>query len=218
MTDETGTDGTDAERVEALFTRSEGAFRFARWARPLAPVIAGTDEKGEATFTEALKAVAGLGGLDIVEEDPELGRNFIVVFTGRWAALNDIPALQQLVPDLEKLTSVLAGAGANQYRIYDFDDEGAIRLCITLLCFDEDLAKMPAQALAANQSVQAMLLWSDTAFMGESPVQPSPLGTRAEVTPFYRALIRAAYAEDMPASSEDPALAARLAARMQDAA
>jgi len=212
------TDETDAGRVEALFTRSDTGFRFARWNRALAPVVVGTNEAGERTFTEALRKVAGLGGLEVVEEDPELGRNFLVFFTGRWGALTQIPQLVQLVPDLAKLTSVLAGAGANQYRIFDFEETGAIRLCITMICMDQDLMKMPAQALATNQSVQALLLWSDTAFMAESPIEPSPLGTRAEVKPYHRGLIRAAYADEMPVASTDPGLAAQIAARMAGAA
>ena len=42
--------GADADRIAALFTGEDGAFRFARWERPIAPVIYGTDDEGIQVF------------------------------------------------------------------------------------------------------------------------------------------------------------------------
>jgi hypothetical protein len=201
-----------ADRIAALFTRSDGAFRFARWARPLAPVIFGTDAEGDRIFLEALTAVAGLAGLAVNGSDPELGANLLVFFCEDWAELTVTPGMDRLVPDVGRLVSVLKAAGANQYRIFAFDERGAIRLCLVLLRYDDDLRRVSARTLAVTQGVQSLLLWSDDAFRAESPV--ALWEGRALVKPWFADLVRAAYDPVLPAASADPALALRLAARM----
>jgi hypothetical protein len=205
---------TDPARIAALFTRSTGGFRFARWGRAPAPVVFGTDEAGAETVGAALAAVAGLADLPVAAEDPELGSNFFVFFCEDWATLKAMPHLDRLIPDLDRLTAVLSAAGANQYRIFGFDDARAVRICLTLLRYDDDLRRVPAQALATTQVVQCLLLWSDTAFRAESPVGVIPGTGRAVVKPWFADLIRAAYDPVLPAASAEPALAHRLAARM----
>ena len=205
---------TETARIAALFTRSNGSFRFARWGRPLVPVITGTDTAGEETIGEALTAVAGLAGLPVEGVDPELGANFLVFFCEDWSALPVIPGIARLVPDIERLVSVLKGAGANQYRIFDFDDAGAIRLCLVLLRYDEDLQKVSARTLALSQSVQSLLLWSDRAFTAESPLAMLAPAGRAVVKPWHADLLRVAYDPALPAAGDDPALALRLQARL----
>lgn len=201
-------------RVAAHFTRSDGSFRFRRWGRPLVPVVFGTDAAGEAIFTEALRAVSGLGGLSLADSDPELGANLLVFFCEAWDDLAAAPGLGALVPDLDRLLSVLKGSGANQYRIFGFAPDGAIRLCLVLLRYDVDLQRVSAQTLAVSQAVQALLLWSDTAFTAVSPVAVLQPTGRAIVKPWHADLLRAAYDPTLPHSADDPTFALRLQARM----
>ncbi|MEL6478005.1 MAG: hypothetical protein AAFR17_11825 [Pseudomonadota bacterium] len=203
-----------SDQITALFTRSDGSFRFARWGRPLAPVVYGTNDEGIRIFEEALASVAGLAGLEIRELDPELGANFLVFFSRDWAELKDVPHLEKLIPDLGKLVTMLQTAGANQYRIFGFDEAGAIRICITLLRYDRDLQQVSAQTLAVSQCVQALLLWSDTAFTAESPIALIDNG-RCIVKPWYADLIRAAYDPVLNATAEEASFALRLGARLQ---
>ncbi|MEM1346337.1 MAG: hypothetical protein AAGI34_17375 [Pseudomonadota bacterium] len=204
----------EPDALTALFTRSEGDFRFARWGRALAPVIYGTDDAGVALFETGLARVATLAGLPIQDLDPELGANFMVFFVQRWPDLKGIPHLERLIPDLAKLVDMLGATGANQYRIFGFDDAGAIRICLTLIRYDDDLQSIPGAAVAVHQSLLGMLLWSDTAFLGESPVARLDNG-ECVVKPWYGRLLQAAYDPTLPDTADDPAFAWRLAGRMQ---
>ena len=67
----------NAEEVEAYFTRSEGAYKFARWARPLAPIVFGVDDETLPVVKGAVQAVAALAGIEVSETDPELGSNLM---------------------------------------------------------------------------------------------------------------------------------------------
>jgi hypothetical protein len=107
-----------------------------------------------------------------------------------------------------------SGSGANQYRVFGFDDEGAIRVCITLLRYDDTLKQVSAQTLAMSQSLMGILLWSRRAFDGESPVMLAAETGLCMVKPWHASLIRAAYDPVVPAASAEPALALRLAARI----
>ena len=201
-----------AEAAE-LFTRSDGSFRFARWGRALAPVIYGTDDQGVAIFEDALRSVAGLAGLSVQDTDPELGANFMVFLVNDWAELTGVPHLDKLIPDLARLVQTLRAAGANQYRIFGFEEGGAIRICITLIRYDEEMREVSAQTLAVGQSVMGLLLWSDHAFTGESPVALVE-GGRCVVKPWHADLIRAAYDPALPDAADDASFAMRLAARI----
>ncbi len=202
-----------AARVEALFTRSDGGYRFARWERDLAPAIMGTEAEGERLLREGLAAAAGLAGRRVVESDPDLGANYLVFLVDAWPRLKEVPGIERLIPDIDRLISVLGASGANQYRIFDFEEAGAIRLTITLLRLDADLAKLPPRAFALSQAVMGLLLWSDRAFLGESPVAMTE-GGRAVILPEFQEILRAAYAPDLPAAASDPAHAGEIAARM----
>jgi len=203
-----------AGRIEALFTRSDGSFRFARWGRPLAPMVYGTNDEGIRIVEEALASLAGLTGLATAELDPELGANFLVFFCRDWDELTEVPNLAKLIPDLDRLVPTLSGAGANQYRIFGFDGAGAIRICITLIRYDDDLQQVSAQTLAVSQCLMGLLLWSDRAFAAESPIALIQDTGRCVVKPWFQALMRAAYDAAVPAASADAALALRLAARV----
>ncbi len=48
--------------IEALFTRGDGQYLFARWGRPLVPVVFGVEDASLAVFKGAFEAVVTLAG------------------------------------------------------------------------------------------------------------------------------------------------------------
>ncbi len=203
----------DARDVEALFTRRDGAYRFARWGRPIVPVVFGVEDATLSVVKGAIEAVVALAGHRMAETDPELGANFMLFFFRDWAELPEVPGLDRLVPDLGPLVARLEAEGANQYRLFRFDEGGAIRACFLFLRMDGNLSAMPAEELALAQVVQAVLLWSDAAFRDSSPLARVERGG-VILRPEIAGLIRAGYDPVMPAAARDPSHAMRLAARM----
>lgn len=200
------------ESVQAHFTRSDGSYVFARWGRPIAPIVFGVTEGTLPVIKGALEAVVTMAGHHMAETDPELGSNFMFFFFRDWDELPDVPDLDSLVPDLVPLVARLKAADANQYRVFRFDPNGAIKAVFVFLRMDEQLGAVPAETLALNQVVQSMLLWSDTAFRESSPL--AVVGDTTVLRPEIGALIRAAYDPVMPAVSQDATHALRLAARV----
>lgn len=199
--------------IEALFTRGDGQFVFARWGRPIVPVVFGVDDATLAVVKGALEAVVVLAGHRMSDLDPELGANLMVFFVADWAELEGVPNLARLVPGLGPLLVRLEAAAANQYRIFRFDEAGAIRAAFVFVRMDAHLADVPAEVLALSQAVQVILLWSDTAFAGASPLLVGPEGS-VILRPEIGDLIRAAHDPVLPVQSTEPALALRIAARM----
>ncbi len=200
------------DALRALFTRSTGDYVFARWARPIAPVIFGVDDATLAVFKGAIEAVVALAGHHISETDPELGANVMVFVTPTWDALLDLPKLAGLVPDLAALIGRLNAAQANQYRYFRFDEGGAIKSAFVFLRLDDHLAQMAAEDVALAQAVQIICLWSDTAFAQTAPLAGA--GGVAVLRPDIAAVIRAAYAPSLPAAAQDAAHALRIWARL----
>lgn len=201
-----------SDEIEALFTRGDGTYLFARWGRPLAPVVFGVEDQTLGTVKGAIAAVCQLAGLELVETDPELGANFMWFFFSDWAELPEVPGLDRLVPDLGPLVARLQAADANQYRVFRFDDVGAIQACFVFLRMDRHLSRVPAETLALSQVVQSILLWSDMAFRDRSPLAVA--GETTVLRPDIAAVIRAAYDPRMPPAAHDPSHALRLAARV----
>ena len=202
----------EAGDIEALFTRSDGSYAFARWGRPIAPVVFGVTEDTLAVVKGALEAEMALSGHKLAETDPELGSNFMVFFFRNWAELPEVPGLDRMIPGLPDLVQRLQEAGANQYRVFRFDADGAIKACFVFLRMDEELSAVSAETLALSQVVQSVLLWSDTAFSGRSPLAVA--GETTILRPDIAGVIRAAYDPVLPAQASDPAHALRLAARV----
>lgn len=202
----------DADETAALFTRSDGSFAFARWGRPVAPVIFGVTDETLSVVKGALEAVMVLSGHRMAETDPELGSNMMVFFFSDWDELPQVPGLDRLVNDLVPLVGRLKEQEANQYRVFHFDGQGAIKACFVFLRMDEHLSAVPAETLALSQVVQSVLLWSDLAFRDRSPLAVS--GDKTILRPDIAALIRAAYDPALPPAASDPGLAMRLAARV----
>jgi len=198
--------------IEALFTRGDGAYLFARWGRPIVPVVFGVEDASLAIFKGAFEAVVTLAGHRMAETDPELGANVMVFVFRDWEELLEVRDLGRLVPELERLVVRLQAAGANQYRLFRFDAEGAIKAAFVFLRMDEDLAAMAAETLALAQAVQVILLWSDRAFDGTSPL--ARVGERVILRPEIGAVIRAGYHPVLPAVARDASHALRLAARL----
>lgn len=197
--------------IEALFTRSDGQYLFARWGRPLVPVVFGVDDASLSVFKGAFEAVVTLAGHKMAETDPELGANLMVFCFRDWAELLDVRDLGRLVPELPALVAKLEVAGANQYRIFRFDPTGAIKAAFVFLRMDAALAAMEAETLALAQAVQTIVLWSDRAFDGTSPL--ARVGDRVVLRPEIGAVIRAAYDPVMPPVARDASHALRLVAR-----
>ncbi len=202
----------EVAEIEALFTRESGDFAFARWGRPIAPIVFGVTDETLSVVKGALEAVMVLSGHQMTETDPELGSNLMVFFFREWDELPEVPGLGRLIPELSSLVARLKSVEANQYRIFHFDPDGAIKACFVFLRMDEDLSAVPAETLALSQIVQSVLLWSDTAFRAKSPLAVAE--DKTILRPDVSALIRAAYDPVLPAAAQDPSHALRLAARV----
>jgi len=200
--------------VEALFTRADGQYLFARWGRPIAPVVFGVKEATVSTLKGAIEAVVALAGHQMAETDPELGANLMIFFIRDWAELTQTPNLDRLIPDLAQTVARLQDLDANQYRSFRFDADGGIKAGFVFVRMDTALAQVPAETIALSQVVQTIVLWSDTAFLGASPLAVLKQGGPAVLKPQIADLIRAAYDPVLPVAATDAAHALRLAARL----
>ena len=200
------------EDVQALFTRKDGAYLFARWGRPIVPVVFGVEDATLSTVKGAIEAVVTLAGHKMAETDPELGANLMVFFFRDWAELPQVPNLDRLIPDLGPLCDRLAAAGANQYRAFRFDPDGSIKAAFVFVRMDAALEALPAEALALNEAAQIILLWGDGAFADGSPLGRA--GEAVILRPDIAGVIRAGYDKVMPEVARDPSHAYRLAARL----
>lgn len=200
------------DQVTSLFTRSDGSYAFARWGRPIAPIVFGVTEGTLPVIKGALEAVVAMAGHHMAETDPELGSNLMIFFFRDWDELPEVPDLDKLIPDLLPLVARLKEVSANQYRVFRFDETGAIKAAFVFLRMDDQLGQVPAETLALSQVVQTILLWSDTAFRESSPLAVA--GDKTIVRPEIGALIRAAYDPVMPVAAQDASHAFRLAARL----
>ncbi|MGR3514295.1 MAG: hypothetical protein ACU0GG_16155 [Paracoccaceae bacterium] len=198
--------------VEQSFTRSDGSYLFARWGRPIAPVVFGVDEATLSIVKGAVEAVVALANHKMTDLDPELGANLLVFFIRDWSELPATPDLDRLLLDLPDLVARLAAAEANQYRAFRFDPDGAIKAAFVFVRMDAALSDVPAEDLALAQAAQTILLWSDTAFMDRGPL--ATVQGRVILRPDVAGVIRAAYDPVMPAVATDPSHALRLAARV----
>lgn len=198
-----------AEEVTALFT-GPGGYRFARWRRPVVPVVFGVEPETLPIAKGAVEAVMALARHPMAETDPEMGANLLIFFLRDWAELLAVPDLGELVPGLADLVPRLAGAQV--YRAFRFEADGAIRAAFVFLRMDPAMAARPAEDILLEQAVQAALLWGEGAFAGRSPL--AQWGGQAVLRPEVAAVIRAAYDPVLPAAAQDPAHALRLAARL----
>ncbi len=200
------------QEIETLFTRKDGTYLFARWGRPIVPVVIGVDDATLSVVKGAVEAVVALAGHEIAETDPELGTNLMVFFFREWDELPQVPDLDRLIPDLIPLVDRLRAADANQYRVFRFDEDGGIKAVFVFLRMDEALAQLPAETLALSQMVQVMVLWSDAAFGSQSPL--ALVDGRTILRPDIAGVIRSGYDPVLPVMAKDASHALRLSARI----
>lgn len=210
MTD-TATEFTP-EAVEAYFTRASGDYVFARWGRPIAPVVFGVTDDSMAIIKGAIETAIVIAGAEIAETDPELGSNLMMFFFSDWKELLDVPNMGDMIPDLENRVATLIDRNAHQYRAFRFDDDGAIRACFTFVRMGGIMDDVPADVIALSQATQALLLWSDTVFTQDSPLAQTESG--AVIRPDVANLLRASYDPVLPSAARDASHALRLYARL----
>ena len=201
------------EAIEALFTRADGQFLFARWGRPIVPVVFGVEDVTISILKGAIEAVVALAGHKMAETDPELGANLMVFFIRDWDELPPTKGLDRLIPDLDALVARLNAAEANQYRSFRFDPDGGIKAGFVFIRMDDAMAAASAETIALSQVVQTILLWSDTAFQGASPLAILDNGA-AVLKPEIADIVRAAYDPILPVAATEASVALRLGARI----
>ena len=207
-----------ANRIQRLFGGDN--FKFARWSGSISPVVVGLDDKGTQLFEEAIGAIAEVAGLKIDEIDPEMGANMMVYVMGDWAHAKQAPNLPTFLPDLPALIDRLNQANANRYRVFAFDDAGAIRASITLLRYDEQMQEAPVDYIALTEAVLATLVFDERGVAEDRPVIIAKFEdddyALAVLSPWHAKLLKAAYDPTIPAASGETSLAMRLAARVGD--
>ena len=192
---------------------SEDGYRFARWGRPIAPVVFGTDDASLTHIKASITQTVHVTGTRTAETDPELGSNFMWFFCAEWDEVAEVPDLDKLIPNLPGVLANLRAKGANQYRYFAFDNDGGIKLCVVMLRLKGHIAELPVQVLITGETVKSLLRWSPQAFAGDSPIAVVKKSGICIVKPGYAALIRAAYDPVMPVAATDPSHALRLSAR-----
>ncbi len=198
-----------------LFTNSAGEYRFARWGRPIVPVVFGVEDATLSALKDAITQTVAITGRRLEDTDAELGANFMWFFCENWDELAQVPNLDKLFPDFDRLLTSLKKADANQYRSFAFDAARAIKMCIVLLRMDESLTDMPIQTLGTSETLQSLLIWSDDAFSETSPIAAIKENGICIVKPEYAAVVRASYDAALPDTADDASHALRLAARAQ---
>ncbi len=203
------------DAVEKLFTRKDGSYRCARWGRPIAPVVFGVDDETLACLKDAITQTVAVTGGSLVETDPEVGANFMWFFCTRWEELRDVPDLGQVVPDLQNLVIDLNRRGLNQNRMFIYDAQGAIKMCLLFIRMRAGVAEMPAQVLAVGETLQSLLTWAEDAFLSLSPIALVEENGICIVKPSFAALVRAAYDPLLPDAAPDVSHALRLHPRAE---
>ncbi|MCF3593170.1 hypothetical protein LZG00_04085 [Rhodobacteraceae bacterium LMO-12] len=203
------------DEIEALFTRADGSYLFARWGRPIVPVVFGVDDATLSVIKGAIEAVVTLAGHKMAETDPELGSNLMFFFCREWDELQGVGGLDRLVPELDTTVARLKAQGANQYRFFRFEESGEIKAGFVFLRMDESLSQMAAEDLALAQAVQVILLWGEGAFGKTSPLARAP-GGQVILRPEIAAVIAAGYDRALSGVAQDgTAHGLRMFARMQ---
>ena len=203
------------EEIEALFTREDGSYAFARWGRPIAPIVFGVADETLSTVKGAVEAVMTLAGHKMTDTDPELGANLMFFFFREWKELLEVPDLDRMIPSLAPLVNRLSKEGASQYRAFRFDNQGGIQAAFVFLRMNGPLADVPAETLALTQAVQIALVWGPQAFAVVSPLAVLPENGNTILRPEIAGVIAAAYDRMMPVAANDASHALRLYARLQ---
>ncbi|WP_298493924.1 hypothetical protein [uncultured Maritimibacter sp.] len=201
------------ETIEALFQHG-GHYHFARWGRPIVPVVFGVDDATLRVVKGALEAMVALAGHRMADHDPELGANCMMFFFSDWSELLGVPDLGAMIPDLTALVARLEAARATQYRAFRFDAAGGIQAAFVFVRMGDGMEALSAETVALTQAVQVMLDWGEGAFVDRSPLALHPEGGAVILRPEIAGIIRAAYDPVLPVAAQDMSHALRLAARV----
>lgn len=204
---------TNPDALATLFTRDTGGYHFARWGRPIAPVIFGVADESLPPLKAAIETVVAHSGHSLVETDPEMGANLMIFFLQDWRELSDVADLDHLVPDLAETITRLQNADAGQYRVFRFEDNGAIRAAIAFIRVADGVNDAPAEEIGMEQAVKILLDWSPKAFANRAPLFSGPDGV-ARLRPDIAAVLQSAYDPVLPAAAQDESHVLRLFARI----
>ena len=202
-----------AENPVILFTSPDQRYHFARWGRPIAPVVFGVGDENLPHLKDAIAMTVGISGGMLVDTDPELGANFMWFFCRDWDEMLVIPDLDKLIPNFVNLITELQEKNATRYRSFGFEKNGAIQLCVVLIRVDAATERMSLQTLGTSETFQSLLTFGENAFDVHSPIATIKVNNLCIVKPEYAAVVRAAYDPALPAASNDSAHALRVSAR-----
>jgi hypothetical protein len=200
------------DTIARQFTAPDGRFLCGRWGRPIVPVVFGVQDETLPIVKGAIEAVVAISGHRMSDTDPELGANLMLFFLHDWSDLSGVPGLERMIDGLHPTIARLQSENANQYRMFRFDADGAIKAVFAFVRLDAALADLPAEDIALDQATRMMLTWGPQA-LRDTPVL-GRTDTGVVIAPRIAALLRAAYDPVLPAVARDSAHALRLAARM----
>lgn len=203
----------EPKEIERLFTREDGSYHFARWGRPIVPVVFGIDDASLPPIKGAIEAVVMAAGHRMAEVDPELGTNLMVFFLKDWEEMTGLDNLDRVLPELGHLVPRLISADASQYRLFRFDEAGAIRAAFVFVRMTGEQARRPADEIGLDLAAKTILDWGPQAFATRPPLLRGTDGL-ARLAPEVSTIIGAAYDPVMPATASDPSHALRLFARL----
>ncbi len=200
----------NVQEIEALFTSKCGNYTFARWGRPIAPVVFGVDDTTLGYLKDAIAQTVAVTGGTLAETDPELGANFMWFFCTEWTEISQVTDLEKLVPNLNDVVINLDKKDVNEHRMFIFDNTGAIKMCLLFIRMKGAVADMTVQTLAVGETLQSLLVWSNDAFSTQSPIAVIKENGICMVKPNFASLIRAAYDPILPSYATDASHALRL--------
>jgi hypothetical protein len=202
------------EEIEALFTRGDGSYLFARWGRPVVPVVFGVEDASAAGDQGGLRGGGHAGRApDGRDWTPNWGEPDGVLRPG-WEELLAVPDLDRLVPGLAGLVARLEAAGANQYRIFRFDAEGAIKAAFVFLRMDAAWRRCRPRRWRWRRRCRRSFCGRTGRLTGHRRwCGWGPRPTRVILRPEIGAVIRAGYDPVLPGVARDASHALRLAAR-----
>ncbi len=198
------------EAIEQLFARKDGSYGFARWGRQIAPVVFGVDDDTLGYLKETIAQTVAVTGGTLAEIDPELGANFMWFFCTEWDEVAAVPDLEKLVPDLQGLVKGLNQKNVNEHRMFIFDKDGSIKMCLLFLRMKGAIADMTVQALGVGETLQCLLTWGEEVFSNQSPIAVLKENGICIVKPEFASLVRSAYDPVMPPVATDISHALRL--------
>lgn len=200
--------------IRTYFARAGGQYQFARWNRPIVPVVFGDHCLDPGLLREALVRLSGITGHPVDLEAPPSAMTYGTLVVREWRDLAATPGAGKAMPGLAKLGAEAERQGGNQFRTFQRDWRGGIKRCVAVIRtaagrFDD----LTPESMALRQAALSFLHWSIPGVVKLRLVMPGPDGVD-DLKPEVVALLRAAYDPAMPVSSRDPRHADQLAERM----